>query len=275
MPIAAFAGISGTVYKIPISELGAGGGSSSSSSYSSFSGMSGSPVGATSSSSYEGIAGGVAVIGFAAAPGSPVISNFLVDGKSIIDNDYVKASGTLTATVTDETSIDTNLSSVEVDGAYTKFSALTGTSTYSATTGALTYAFSSLASGNHTIGINAVDGDGNNTFLQYTVKVDTTGITATQVLIYPNPFNPNSGTGRIAYNLTNDAATSIYIFNAIGQLVYKQSYAAGAAGGQVGYNEVSWAGKSTSGDLVGNDIYFVRVVSDGKVIGKCKIAILK
>ncbi len=268
------AAISGTVYKIPISAIGASGGLTSSASFSASSGASGSPVGTTTSSSYTGYAGAmaaIAIISFSGGPGSPVISNYSIDGKTIIDNDYVKASGTLTATVTDETSIDTNLSSVEVDGTYTKFSALT----YAATTGALSYAFSSLTTGNHTIGINAVDGDGNATFLQYTVKVDSSGIKATQVLIYPNPFDPNSGTGTIAYHLNNDAATSVYIFNAIGQLVYKQSYAAAAVGGQVGYNEVTWTGKSTSGDLLGNDIYFIRVVSDGKVIGKCKIAILK
>ena len=96
------------------------------------------------------------------------------------------------------------------------------------------------------------------------------------VLNYPNPFNPAVGEEtEIEYQLTRDADVTIYIFNTIGQLIKKIDCASGATGGTAGYNKVAWNGYSDFAEIVGNDVYLVRVVSGGSVIGKNKIAVLK
>jgi len=265
----------GINYSQPGSVIGVGGGETASGNYSGLNNVGDPAAGKTIGIEYTGLAGGIAVLAQTAMPGSPIVSNFRIEGRSIVDNDYIKAAGTLTARITDETAVDTNLSSVEVNGAYTAFSALTGTSSYDAATGDLIFSFGGLSDGSHVIGIRAIDNYGNVNHVRRAVQVDAGALKASGVFIYPNPFNPKVGTARIAYRLTNDGVTSVYIFNALGQLVYKQGYASGAEGGHVGYNEVDWSGAANTGAMVANDVYFLRVVSDGKVIGKCKIAVIK
>ncbi|MFA4967456.1 MAG: T9SS type A sorting domain-containing protein [Candidatus Margulisiibacteriota bacterium] len=96
------------------------------------------------------------------------------------------------------------------------------------------------------------------------------------VLCYKNPFNPSVGEStNITYTLSNNADISIYIYNIIGQLIKKINRSSGTAGGSAGYNEVPWTGRSDFNEIVGNDVYFVKVVSGGNVLGKCKLAVLK
>ena len=255
--------------------VGAGSGSVSSSSYSGPAGAGVGAVGRTSSSSYSGISGPYGAIFLATDTTPPVVSSFKIDSITIIDGDLIKRDGTLTATVTDNIGVDTSKSSVEVDGAFTKFSALTSPSSYDAATGALSYNISISTSGDHTIKIHAFDTNNNATVVSRSVKTNSGDLAAIAVRFYPNPFNPNSASGVIAYQLNKDSDVSVYIFNAIGQLIYRANFLSGATGGHVGYNEVPWDGKDDFGSIVGNDIYFVRVVSGGKVIGKTKIAVIK
>ncbi|HTY13197.1 MAG TPA: hypothetical protein VMD02_03300 [Candidatus Omnitrophota bacterium] len=262
-------------YYSPMSIVGAGGGNSVSASYANTSAIGAAAVGKSVSASYIGISGGLGITVYSGDLIPPMISNAKIDGKTTIANDYIKSDGTLTALVTDETAIDLNASSVEVDGTGTTFAALTGSSSYNATTGVLTFKFNLTTNGNHSYSIRAVDSSGNTTIAAQTVKTDTGDLKATSVYMYPNPFNPNNGAGAIAYQLSKDGDTSIYIFNSVGQLIYKRSYVAGQPGAQAGYNEVAWDGKSDFGTVLGNDIYFLRVVSGGKPIGRTKIAVIK
>ncbi len=274
LPAVAFAA-SSTNYSSPMSIVGAGGGNSSSSNYSGTSAVGASAVGKSVSANYIGISGGLGFSIYSGDTTPPVISNTQMDGKSLVSHDYIKKDGTLTATVTDETAIDIAASSVEVDGVAVTFANLTGSSSYNAATGALSYKLNITADGDHSISIRAVDTSGNTTIISQSLKVDTGDLKATSVYMYPNPFNPNHGAGVIAYQLSKDGDTSIYIFNMIGRLVYKRSFASGQAGAQAGYNEVSWDGKSDFGETLGNDIYFLRIVSGGKPIGRTKIAVIK
>jgi len=264
-------------YTISSAIFGTAGGSLSSVNYQGLGGAGEGLIGNLLGTNYLGTVGGIAVLwANISAAEFPTIANVKVDGKSIAEGDYIKASGTLTATITDETAININLSSIEVDGTFTPFAALTGTSTYDAQAGALTYVFSGLSDGNHVFGLYAVNSSGNLTSWRYTLKVDSGTLKAQEVLVYPNPYNPKSGQpAKIAYRLNRDSNISLYIFDALGQLVYKQDYLSGSEGAHIGYNEVDWSGTSNSGNPVANDLYFLRIVSDGKVIGKCKIAVLK
>jgi hypothetical protein len=266
-------------YSIPASGIGVTGGSSSSPSYTGVAVVGAPATGRTSSPSYTSIAGtGIIIITTSAT--APVISNLRVDGTPVINGDFVKSSGILTATITADaaSSLDLNVSSIEVDGTATTFAALSGGSTYDATTKVLTCQLNLTANGNHTIRIHAADVGAQSATATLTVKLDTGDLKAVAVYAYPNPYNPSAAGGtnaRIGYQLNKDANTAIYLFNAVGELIYKREYTTGTQGGKTGYNEVTWDGKSDFGSIVGNDIYFLRVVSDGKPVGKTKIAVVK
>jgi len=106
-------------------------------------------------------------------------------------------------------------------------------------------------------------------------EADTPTTLTNKVYNYPNPFNPNSGPTAIAYNLSAAANVTVYIFNNLGQLIWKRDFAAGTTGGESGYNEISWDGRANSGSLAANDIYFVALVADGQILGRGKLAVIK
>jgi len=230
-----------------------------------------------SSPSYSSVAGIIPILTLApSGDGSaPVISNIEFDRLSVVNNDLIKKNATLTATVTDEPSgISVEASRVIVDGTATTFNLLTLTSTYDVATGALTYNLN-LAGGSHIITLEAWDKSGNSAMVALVVKVDTGDLTAAQTFINPNPFNPGAGTARLAYQLNQDADITLYMFNEINQAVWKKICRSGSNGGRTGYNEIEWDGVSDFNEVVGNGVYFLRIVSGGKVIGKIKIAVLK
>jgi hypothetical protein len=260
-------------YSVPASGIDVTGGTTSSPSYVGIALVGAPATGKTSSSSYTSISGtGIIIITTSAT--APAISNIRVDNVPVINGDYIKRDGTLTATVSSDAGINTNTSSVEIDGTATTFAALSGASSYDATSKRLTYKLNLTTDGNHTIRIHAADVAGQSTTASLTVKVDTGELKAVAVYTYPNPFR-GVGNMTIAYQLNKDANTAIYVFNAVGELVYKREYVTGTPGGRTGYNEVTWDGVSDFGAMIGNDIYFLRVVSDGKPVGKTKIAVLK
>ncbi len=81
---------------------------------------------------------------------------------------------------------------------------------------------------------------------------------------YPNPFSPLKGeTTKIRYNLPADTAVSIKIYSAFGHKVWTQSFAAGAAGGRQGSNEVIWDGKTGSGRVVAMGGYLCYIDAGG------------
>lgn len=249
----------------------------------------------TSSSAYIGIfnvgvlspglstsAGNTSVAGFLAGIfaagdiGGPKIENVKVDGREVRAGDYVMNNGQISATVTDSSGVSTPESSVGYDTTTALFSTLTGDSSYVVSTGALTYKLNVSTDGDHTLKINAKDSLGNASSFEVSVKVDSGDTKASNVYAYPNPFNPNLGSMRLVYNLNKNANITIYIFNAINQPVWKMDYTSGAEGAHAGYNEVFWNGVTDFGEVAGNDIYFARLVADGKrVVGKVKIAVIK
>jgi hypothetical protein len=252
-------------------------GSGSNSAYSQDASGGGLSAASSSNSLFQSIIGFVVGI-FAPPPDTtlPVISNVLVDGREVREDDYIEADAEVTATVTDNSSIDQADSYVAVDSDQSAFNALSGDSSYNSSSGALTWKLDITTDGDHTLTIYAEDPSNNSASYEVSVKVDTGDVKVLSAYAYPNPYNPSVGNAKLAYMLSKDANITIYIFNAINQPVWKRNYPFATDGGHAGYNEVLWNGVSDFGEMVGNDIYFVRIIADGKrVIGRVKIAVVQ
>ncbi|MFC1540654.1 hypothetical protein ACFL4J_01290 [Candidatus Margulisiibacteriota bacterium] len=252
-------------------------GSGSNSAYSQQASGGGLSSAGSSNSLFESFVGFIAGI-FAPAPDTnpPVISQVLVDGREVRADDYVAADAEVTATVTDETAMSLANSYVAAGSEQTAFNALSGDSSYVTSSGALTWKLNISTDGDHSLSIFAEDTSGNTSSHEVSVKVDTGSVKVLSAYAYPNPYDPSAGNAKLAYMLSKDANITIYIFNAINQPVWKRNYLSGADGGHAGYNEVLWNGVSDFGQVVGNDIYFVRLVADGKkVIGRIKVAVVQ
>jgi len=210
----------------------------------------------------------------------PVISDFKIDGKAVgvevRDGDYIDADAELTATVTDDVAVDAAASEVGADTSLVAFNQLTGSSSYDAASGALTYVFSNLADGDHTVKITAFDSSGKSTEESIAVKV-TSVLKAVGLLVYPNPYNPDAGDLRIEYQLTQklDAPIEIFVFNQINQLTYRRTVQPDTDGGKVGHNTIYWDGVDNFSAKLSPGIYFLKIASGTKLLGKHKIAVLR
>jgi hypothetical protein len=91
---------------------------------------------------------------------------------------------------------------------------------------------------------------------------------------FPNPFAAGREATRLSYVLAGDAAVEVEIFTLFGDRVWSASYAAGAAGGRSGLNEVVWSGDNSSGELVRNGVYICQV-RGGDVDARWKIAVAR
>jgi hypothetical protein len=110
------------------------------------------------------------------------------------------------------------------------------------------------------------------------ITPQTVSGTASTVLNWPNPFNPDKDTVKIQYDLADDKNVSVNIYDLTMNLVWKRDFAAGSDGGTSSKkNEISWDGRTDFGDICANGIYLVMVIdSNGKkLLAKGKIAILK
>jgi len=84
-----------------------------------------------------------------------------------------------------------------------------------------------------------------------------------QPIAYPSPFRPLHGDRAIiAYNLTNNASTTLYIYDISGQIVLTKKFNPGENGGRLGYNGVEWDGVTDFGFTVPNGMYVFMVISD-------------
>ncbi|PIU83223.1 MAG: hypothetical protein COS68_05190 [Elusimicrobia bacterium CG06_land_8_20_14_3_00_38_11] len=98
------------------------------------------------------------------------------------------------------------------------------------------------------------------------------------IVNYPNPFNPDKETTTIKYVLTESDDVLIRIFNLVGDLVYERKIDAGqegAVGQPEGYtNEITWNGKNGNDIIAATGVYILEIKS-GKDKDVRKIAAIK
>jgi len=198
-----------------------------------------------------------------------------IDSTKPYPGDSIRSTPSISITVTTSNSVSSGNIVVDSRAA----AALTFTqsgnkflSTYEVTT--------ALPDGSRGLTIEVTDNYNNiGTFEIFPLYVDTAGSATIQgfPLNYPNPFDPGSQTTNIGYTLSKPANITVNIFNQVGNLVVKVSASANQDGGRAGYNEITWDGRATSGDYVGNGIYIYLITANGSLVtnGKGKLTVFK
>src|SRR3989339_799819 len=114
------------------------------------------------------------------------------------------------------------------------------------------------------------------TTTHFTIFAPIGALSSNVVRFGPNPYNPNSGAAaKIWYWLDSAAATSIYIVDLTGTIVWQNSWAAGVPGGSAGENNIDFDGKDKWGSVLGDGVYLYKIVQGGKIVGGGKMGIVK
>lgn len=252
---------SSTSYSIPSETMGSSGGVGASSAYSVFGILSSLNLGPVSSSSY-GIGQGFLSSSFAAVP----IVITAIDPALAYNTGLVSASLTGSGFVTGAAVKLTRSGEPDVIA--------TNVNVVDATKITCILNITGLVTGAWNVAVVNPDGQSGLLANGFTVK---TWAMAGLLVNYPNPFNPTIAPTTIVYQLAADANASVLIFNLAHELVYKQDFMAGSAGGRTGDNSVTWNGISRFNEMAANGVYFCRVIdrNSGKILAKGKIAVLK
>jgi hypothetical protein len=113
-------------------------------------------------------------------------------------------------------------------------------------------------------------------FLILQLSIDGLGadsILKGSVLNAPNPFNLRSGT-TVVYELTQPATVELMVYNSLGQRILNETYASGTPGGQKNKNFVQISQRNFFGLALPKGVYFYVLSSNGRVLGKGKMAIV-
>lgn len=95
--------------------------------------------------------------------------------------------------------------------------------------------------------------------------------------VYPTVAAPMKGEKiHFAYTLTTDANIAVYIANITGQIVYRNDYMKYDFGGDAGYNEIEWNGKTSYNQYMSNGAFLVFFMhkETNRLLGKTKGVIL-
>lgn len=201
----------------------------------------------------------------------PSIS-IVINGIKPYPGDSISAKPKIEITATSTNTVQSG--HIRLDGNAADLSFVGSTYKFYATYEVLT----TLSDGIHAVTIEATDNYNNiTTFEVLPLYVRSAGTVTVQgqPLNFPNPFDPGSQPTYLSYNLSKPAGITINIFDLSGHLIAKKSYGPDSPGGRAGYNEVSWDGKTDSGNYVGNGIYIYLIIADGAVaqngIGKMTV----
>jgi hypothetical protein len=201
----------------------------------------------------------------------PSVSNVQFNGVSVSSGDVINPSPSIEATITDTApGVDPGSIVITIDGTdYAPDSFTSGVMSY-------TVATPLSSSSTHNISIRASDYANNISTWEATGLRVLEGTQATNVINVPNPFNPNTESTNITYQLSEDTAVTIYIYTTPHpELIRRIVIAPPAEGAHTGANSVAWGGKNQNGAVVPNGVYFYQIVANNKVIGSGNIIVLK
>jgi hypothetical protein len=94
-----------------------------------------------------------------------------------------------------------------------------------------------------------------------------------RILAYPSPMRFLDGQGEITYSLNGNMDVEMKIYNMFGSLIYQNAFPQGSNGGKQNYNNPPFTIQEV-GQALPAGVYFVVLVTQGKLLGKGKLAIL-
>ncbi|HHS12817.1 MAG TPA: hypothetical protein ENN03_03495 [bacterium] len=110
-------------------------------------------------------------------------------------------------------------------------------------------------------------------FSVFTMTAWTPDIQPGQIINYPNPFDPNSGTTTIKYMLPKNGEVSMKIFDVSSSLVAVLESGGAQKSANMEY-AVEWDGRNDAGRMVSNNVYFCVLSAGGQVYVR-KIVVLR
>ncbi len=113
-----------------------------------------------------------------------------------------------------------------------------------------------IGSSNGTLAINVNDINGNPLPTAVIPFLIASDVRVSDLLFYPNPLTPGS-TIKIAFNITQPAAMTFYLYNALGRLVWIYQTTIST----LGYQEIDWDGTLSVGGSIGSGTYFLKVLA--------------
>ncbi|MDD4527124.1 MAG: T9SS type A sorting domain-containing protein [Candidatus Margulisbacteria bacterium] len=202
---------------------------------------------------------------------------------SIRNGDYVNSSFTLIVTVDSSTTIDASLTPASFITLVVKAGSIIITQSFYPTFNNNQISIPvTLNAGVNNLEVSAIDwlNDTANTVVRTVVVADSSAKVGlkpgSKILCNPMPYNPNSGKDMvIAYELTAQANVEIYVYNLLGQVVWKNMYPLGFAGGSAGYNQVDFNGVDAFHDKLAVGMYFVQIVHGKSVLGTSKFLVTR
>ena len=214
--------------------------------------------------------------GGTASPYNIVIQDF--NGPTIRSSlqtgDYVSSAQSLVFTVTDNVNVNTSSLRVTVTPAIGPASTYSpGQTAFSYNAPTLTIFTSggefTLPAGSFTLTISATDINANTASASWTLT--TTSVldlygpngAGSKILSKPNPFNPNSQSAKLCFQLTADAQVEITIYDLRLRQVKKITQTTPA-----GYTEITWPGQDDTGSPLPNGMYIavIKASANGKTL---------
>lgn len=212
---------------------------------------------------------------------SPAISAITLDGKDVLQNDYISSQPVVSALFEDSQSglAEWQLMVFTEDDILVQS---TATQSIEPTQNIynLNYTLdTALEPGRYYITLVVTDHSGNTSSLESEVVEVTDAYLFDHVVFGPNPFDMTTGPGYFNYQLSQEATVDISIYSISGDEVWHTHIEKGSdQGGSVGFNAVAWEGRAQSGQRVANGPYIgyvMATVNGKKLVKKVKILVLK
>jgi len=124
-------------------------------------------------------------------------------------------------------------------------------------------------------GFNGLQGDADVLEISFAQEAEVEAALAAKVedipLFFPNPFRQNEKT-YFQYSLNKNTDIEIEVYDMLANRVLKQFYPKGAPGAKKDRNVVKI--EDIDGNKLSVGVYFVFIMSDGKVLSRAKVAVI-
>ncbi len=94
-----------------------------------------------------------------------------------------------------------------------------------------------------------------------------------KVLFYPNPIRQVDNP-KLWYELSKNMDVEIRLYDMLARMILKSQFPSGTDGGRAGVNVVQITMDTFAGYKLSSGVYFAVIMSEGRVLGKGKVAIL-